>query len=254
MPGEVFVVCVYYFSLPEFPDNCEIVNDNTLLIRDVLVSNPYNPHVEYGGQYDPHYEHDLAPEYKICSKKTRRKILLIKQHNSYEKIYLLFRTNRASLDGTNTQYISGYYDVDLEKCKIDPNYEGPVIYAKEARFLDIENAIDLSDFLVKSRNRRFPFSSETKEGAFEGLLHDWTKRIEEECNFFDQYVNVTKSLKKIFKYCEFEDGVYPLCSKCKETKKCPLIRRIRKKGKLYHRLPNNIAAQINNYYKKMIKI
>jgi hypothetical protein len=254
MSGETFIDCVYYYSLPEFPENCKIVNDNTLLIRDVLVCNPYNFHVNNGGQYDPHYEHELAPEYKMCSEKTRRKILSIKKLDSYENIYLLFRTGRASLDGTTTQYVSGYYYVDLEKSKINPNYEEPVIYAKEARFLNMDDAIDLSTFIAKSGNRRFPFSIEIDDGAYEGLLQNWTKKIKDDHNFFDQYLTVTKHLKKVFKYYEFEDSLYPLCDGCKETKSCPLAKRISKKGKLYHRLPKNIAAKINNHYKKTIKL
>ena len=257
MPEDAFLTCVYYFSLPEFPDNCRIVKDNNLFVRDVLVSNPSNPHVRYGGQYDPHYEHALAPEFKMCSKKTRKKIMSIVDAGSCERIYLLFRTTRTLLSKTNIHYVTGYYDVDMDKVCIDPNYEEPVIYAKEARFLDLKSAINISDFLLKTNYYQIPFSSETKEGSFRELLYDWMEHIQKEQNFLNDYINVTKRLDGLFQYNEYEESKergYPICDNCANIDECPLIRRIHKKGKLYHQLPRNIADTINSHHKRVIRL
>lgn len=253
MSDDSFLICVYYYSLPEFPNNCMIINDNSLFIRDVLVSNPNNPHIKYGGQYDPHYEYDFAPQFKMCCKPARRKIMSIINNSEYDEIYLLFRTHKSSLSKTSYQCISGYYDVDLEKTSIDPNYEEPVIYAREARFVNLKNAIDLSDYLAKSRNYRFWFSSETRNGAYREYLNYCKEKIDSAQNLFNDYVDITKELDKIFKYYEFEEGPYHICESCM-NEKCFLMKRIRKKGKLYHQLPAPIADRINKYYKKAIRI
>jgi len=177
MCEDAFLICVYYFSLPEFPNDCVIAKDNSLPVRDVLVSNPRNPHIELGGQYDPHYEHDPAPQFKMCARNARTKIMSLIDGDAYSKIYLLFRTNRVSLSKPNLHLISGYYDVDLDAVTIDPNYDQPVIYAKEARFTDLEAAIDISDFLTRHGYYRTHFSSQTKDGALEKTLSQWKERI-----------------------------------------------------------------------------
>ena len=252
---DAYLTCVCYYSLPEFPKNCTIVMDNSLFVRDILVSNPNNRrHVEYGGQYDPHYEHDFAPQFKMCWQQTRRKIMSIKNNSLYDEVYLLFRTNKVSLSKTNAHYVTGYYNVDLENVDIDPDYEEPVIYAKEARFVDLKSAINVSDFLIRSQNYRFPFSSETKKGSFREHLEDWVERIGKAQNLLDDYITVTKLLDKFFRYYEFEEGIYPVCKDCTASDECPLIKRIHKKGKLYHQLPEDIARRINSYYKRAIKI
>jgi|SRR5271157_3912745 len=249
MHEKVFAACVYYYSLPEFPDNCEIVKDNSLFIRDVLVSNRYNPHIKLGGQYDPHYENDPLPEYKMCQASTRRKIMSRIVAGSYDRIYLLFRTNKSPLSGASTQHVAGYYEIDEDKSIIDPEYEEPVLYAKEAIFTDIENAPSLSSFLDRYRNRRFAFSSETRNGEFSRLLDDWRNKISSAPNHLPLYVEATKRLDRLFKNCEFEDGVYETCEACAEIEKCPLMKRIRKKGKLCNQVPKGIALRIGRYYR-----
>ena len=253
MSEDVFLICVYYFSLPEFPNNCAIAKNNSLPVRDVLVSNPRNPHIKYGGQYDPHYEHDFAPQFKMCARNARRKIMSLIDNDAYSQIYLLFRTNRVLLSKPNVHLISGYYDVDLDATAIDPNYDQPVIYAKEARFADLEAAIDISVFLKRHGYYRSPFSSETKDGAFEKTLSQWKEKIRTAQNVLDDYIAVTKGLGNSFKYYEFEEGTYPLCRDCAEIDRCLLTKRIRKKGKLYHQLPKDIARRINRHYKRTIK-
>jgi len=181
----------------------------------------------------------------MCWLNARRKIMSIISDRQYDKIYLLFRTNRVSLSKSNTQYVTGYYDVDLDNVNIDPDYEEPVIYAKEARFVDLKSAIDLSGFLKESHNQRFPFSTETKRGSFRKHLNNWVEKIRKSQNFLDDYINITKMLDKLFKYYEFEEGIYPMCNDCIDTDECHLIKRIHGKGKLYHQLHACIKVLIS---------
>jgi len=254
MPENTFLTCVYYYSLPEFPESCRIVKDNSLFIRDILVCNPNNPHIKYGGQYDPHYEHALAPEFKMCWKETRRKIMSLIDNNSCDRIFLLFRTRKVELSKLGNPCVSGYYDIDINKVHIDPDYEEPVLYAREAKFVDSQSAIDLSKFLAKYPNPRFPFSSETRKGILKRHLMSWLKQLEKTENLLDIYIDMTKQLDQIFKYHEFEEGIYPICEDCKRIDECYLTKRVHTKGKLYHQLPEDIAVRINDHYKKTLKI
>lgn len=249
MSENPFLICVYYYSLPEFPQNCRLVEDNSLLIRDVLVSNPNNNHIYRGGQYDPHYEHELAPQYKVCFKEARRKIMSVVSNGLHDEVYLLFRTNRVSLSGANSQRVVGFYEIDSEKLCIDPDYGEPVVYAKEARFVNLQSSIDLFDYLKRSGNRRFSFSSETKEGRFKCQLEDWVKKLKKEVNYLEEYKRSTQEIEKIFKYYEYEEGIYPVCEGCLELEKCYLPKRIVKKGKLCNQLPE-YAAKINDHFKR----
>lgn len=254
MSEDAFLICVYYYSLPEFPENCMIVKDNSLFIRDILVSNPLNPHIKLGGQYDPHYEHTSAPQYKMCSRETRRKVMSIVDYDKYDKVYLLFKTTRRLLSNVNVHYISGYYDINLNETVIDPDYEEPVLYAKEARFVDLGSAIDISDFLMETRFYRVRFSSETNDGEFRDELNSWKEKIKSAQNFLDNYIKVTKELSRIFKYHEFDEENYTPCDGCVDIQKCPLIRRIHGKGKLFHQLPEDIAGKINSHFKKIVQV
>ena len=126
--------------------------------------------------------------------------------------------------------------------------------AKEARFVDSKKAVDLSRFLKDSRNPRFAFSSETRSGIFGKSLSLWLEEIRSAENLFGAYVDVTKKLDKLFKYYEFEEGLYPICNDCTDIERCPLAKRIRKKGKLFHQLPEDIASRIDDHYKRVIKM
>jgi hypothetical protein len=253
MSKSEFLICVNYYSLPEFPTNCRIVQDNSLLIRDNLVCNPRNDeHIKKGGQYDPHYEHEPAPQYMICMDGAREKIHSIASNGSYEKVYLLFRTGRVSLSRKTTHQIGGYYDVDLNKVTIDPEYETPIIYAEEAIFVDAKDAVDISEFQRINNTYRFWFSSETRNGAFHKDLNSWKKKISMSQNRLKDYAEITERLEKIFKLNEFEEGMYGECKGCTHSAKCFLAKRIHRRGKLYHQLPRSIARKINRFYKSNI--
>jgi len=231
-----------------------IVRDNSLFVRDVLVSNRYNPHIKLGGQYDPHYENSPAPEYRTCQKNARMTIMSKITAGSYDRIFLLFRTNKSRLSVSGTQHIAGYYEIDEDRSCIDPAYEEPILYAKEARFTDIENAPDLLSYLKEYHNRRFFFSSETEDGEFDRLLSKWRDMISSAPNLLPTYIMETKRLDGLFKYYEFNDGIYQKCEDCQQTQKCPLMKRINKKGKLYHQLPKDIALRIGKYYRSLGKL
>ena len=164
MLKDVFIQCTYYYSLPEFPQNCKIVNKNSLMVRDSLLANPNNPHVYYGGQYDPHYEHPNGPQYLVCHKSVRRKSKAIFDKKSYSDVYLLFRTTRKLLTNENDHLISGYYHINLDNIELDPEYEEPVLYAKDAKFVDTQESIDISAYLRKYSYYRTSFSTETNNG------------------------------------------------------------------------------------------
>jgi hypothetical protein len=254
MHESIFVACVYYYSLPQFPNDCNVVKDNSLFIRDVLVSNRHNPHIKLGGQYDPHYENNPLPEYKMCWTNARRMIMSKIDAGTYDQIYLLFRTNKTRLCGGSTQNVAGYYEIDKDKTAIDPEYGEPLLHAREARFTNLENAPSLSSFLEKYRNPRFLFTSETKNGEFNRLLDNWRNRIDAAPNLFSAYVEETKQLDRLFKYYEFDDQIYETCEDCSEIKRCPLMKRIHKKGKLYHQLPEDVALRIERYYRTLCKV
>ena len=120
--------------------------------------------------------------------------------------------------------------------------------------MNSKDAVGLSDFFAKYPNRRFPFSSETRKGVLKKHLMSWMKSIEKAENLLDDYIDMTNQLDEVFKYYEYEEGIYPMCEDCDDIDKCYLIKRIHKKGKLYHQLPMDVASRINDHYKKAIRL
>jgi len=221
-----------------------------LYIRDTLVSNRINKHVEYGGQYDPHYNDIIYPGYKMCSPSTRTKIWKYIQKSKYDDYYILFRTNKTDYKGRGTQKVTGYYLIDKEKSFIDPEYNSPTLYAKEAKFVFFNDAIDISHYTQISNNYQFPIDTESKKNINKLYLSDWLNKIKEKDNYIEDYINETNTIQEIFLKNEFYQGIYKRCIKCTVKEKCPLIYRIKNKKKLYERLPNDIADRINKYYNR----
>jgi hypothetical protein len=249
MDKDAFIECVYYYSLPEFSENCKIVNNNSLMVRDSLLANPRNPHVYYGGQYDPHYEHPDGPQYLVCHKPVKRKIKAISDKKSYSEIYLLFMTTRLLLNKNKQHLISGFYEMNQDNVTIDPEYEEPVIYAKNAKFVDIRGSIDVSGFLHKFPYYMTPFSTETRNGLHRQQLEDWVAMLKKCDSKLEAYKDLTKRLEQIFNYFEYESGPYSICKGCASLEKCYLTKRIQKKGKVYDQLPEEISSIISRYYK-----
>lgn len=254
MLKDAFIQCAYYYTLPEFVQNCKIVNNNSLMVRDSLLANPNNPHVYYGGQYDPHYEHPNGPQYLVCHKPVRRKSKEISDKKSYSEIYLLFLTTKQLLNKERKHLISGYYHVNLDNITLDPEYEEPVLYAKDAKFVDIQESIDTSDFLRKYPYYMTAFSTETNDGLHRQQLEDWVATLEKCDNKIDAYKDLTKRLEQIFNYFEYDEGPYIVCKGCASLEICYLTKRIKNKGKLYDQLPEEVSKIINAHYKERIRL
>jgi len=247
-----YFYCLSYFSLPEFPSDCKIVKDNSLILRDILCcykkNGDYNPHIYWGGQYDPHYEYEIAPQFKMCHKPQRNRIKKLIDSGLYEKIFIIFRTNKKYLDKSNKHYVSGYYEIDPNKVIIDPDYEDVTLYSNNTVFVGDDQAIDISDFLKKTGMYISRFNSETHGGKYHDQFLSYINILNKMDNRINDYKRETIRLEKIFKYYEFEEGNYKICSKCTNIKICPLVKRI-KYYKLYHNLPIKISEIINEYYK-----
>ncbi len=240
---------VPFFTLPEFPEDCVIVHRNDLLIRDVLCCNPINPHIFWGGQHDPQYEHPFSPEFKMCHSDTRSDIYMKSQQEIYDNIYLVFRANKLYQNKTNTHYFTGYYKIDQENVKWDHEYEDPTLYASDFRLLNENDSIDVTDFLKRTKYYRFPFSIEAGGGAHYGFIMNCINEMSEKDNEYRNYVEETTRLENLFKYYEFEDGIYECCNGCSSQDKCPLVKRISSKGKLNDSLPPKISEIIREFYK-----
>lgn len=240
-----FIVSTFYLGLPEFPESCPIVPDNSLLLRDVLTCSPNNDHVYLGGQFDPHYEGLPHSSYMKCWPKARSKLLDVANSGKHDVIYMLFRTCKWKLEGKNEHFVSGLYKVDINNVRLDPNYNGPIITSSKSVFMNSNNAIKLDNFI------RYPIYSDGKHAEkLENWLEDLLKSNNNDIDF---YCKETLRLKDIFKYYEFDDNCYEPCNNCNEQK-CYLKKRIESKKKLFHHTYTDSAKRINAYYKKSIQI
>lgn len=241
-----------YFTLPEFPSDCKIVGNNSLFIRDILCcykSTTWNPHIFWGGQHDPHYEHDKAPQFRMCHKNYRNKIAHM-ANTDYDNIYIIFRANKKYLKN-NKHYLTGYYEIDQNRVEYDLDYGDYTLYAKKAVFVKDDEAINISDFLYKYNYYQIKFNSYTDGGIHHDRFMNYISMMDDMENVIIDYKKETDRINKIFKYFEFEPGVYPICNECTNQKKCPLIKRINSNGKLYDNLPPKISDIIRRHYKNI---
>jgi hypothetical protein len=238
--------------LPQFPDECKYVINNSLFIRDVLCCNKnteYNPHINWGGQYDPHYEYEVGPQFKMCHKNQRNKIKELADSKLYDKIFIVFRTTKTYLKGFRRSYISGVFEIDQNNIRLDYDYEDYVLYAKDCILLTENDALDISDYLKKYNLYISRFNSLTNEGIHNKYFLNIISHVGKKNNYIDKYIKETQKLENIFHYFEFEEGYYEKCIKCNSKNICPLIKRINKVGKLCDRLPNKITNIIREHYK-----
>ena len=257
MPKTSYFICVPCFILPEFPLDCSIVKDNNLFLRDVLCSykknGGYNDHIYWGGQYDPHYEDEIAPQFKMCHKPQRSRIKKLADSDLYDRIFLIFRGNKRYLDKSNKHYITGFYEIDQKKIYFDPNYEDYVLYSNNAVMVGNDQAIDITEFLKKTRMYISRFSSETHNWKYHNIFLNYIELMNDMENKLTEYIDETKRIEKIFKYYEFEEGLYNICQTCMKKQHCPLAKRSNK-YKLHHNLPEKVSDLINDFYKSTIKI
>lgn len=234
--------------MPEFPAGCKIVKENSLFLRDILCcykNNGYNPHIYWGGQYDPHYEHN-PPQFKMCHGPQRNGIAK-KANEDYDNIYILFRTNKLKING-NKHFITGFYEVNQKNIELSKDYEDYTIYAKNAVFLEEKDAIDITDFL---KERNYYITRMNSDTDREGLHKKYLGYIDEmksKPNKLDQYIEETNRINEVFKSYEYEDGEYPICENCASKNQCCLIKRIKSAKKLYHNLPQGISKIIREHY------
>lgn len=221
-----YAVCVPYYSLPEFPSYCKIVRKRHLVLRDILLCNPSNFHVQAGIQYDPHFE---TLEYINCQPTVREGIA--RRIGKYKDIRILFRTRFLRLNGDSQSLVTGYYVIDSdcdEMCR-----DAPVIKASKAKFLSVVDCVNITSLLEKTMAYRSCFSTENHKWRL--YLQRWIEHIDDRRDVTSDYVKEIQRLKRIYKENEFQSpGIfYEACQDCDDSNHdCPLIRRRMRYGPL----------------------
>jgi hypothetical protein len=233
-----FYTCVIYFSLPSFPDYCRLVQNHTVIPRDVLLSSRINDHHISGGmQYDPHIE---TGEYSICEPPVRRGFK--KRAEKCDKMYLLFRTRYFPGDGSSRYLVTGFYEID-KKFGGRESLEAPVLYAKSMHFVSVEDSIDITKKMVLERAFRCQLSCNSFIWGDDVI--NWVDLLTSRENITDQYVKEINHLKSVFKENEFDGKNYSDCLSCRynqASNPCPLI---------WRRNHRKIPQQPANYMKDL---
>ena len=227
----VFSVCVPYYSLPEFPRFCILIRNHDILPRDILLCNETNnDHIKEGAQYDPNIENG---EYRLCEPPVRRS--LKKKADIYDELYLLFRTRYFQLNRERKYLVTGFYKVKKEFDKEER--EGPIIYAKNMRFVSISDSVDITKRIIDSRAYRPPLTSENEK--WKDDITEWIHQLEEKKDQTEVYISKINRLKRVFKENEFKNRPYSECTSCKfvnmKRSSCPLIWRQNNRKQM----PNN---------------
>lgn len=215
-----FFVCVYYFSHPEFPKECNLVRNHGILLRDILVANPSNDtHRKEGYQYDPAVD---VGEYRVCQKNTRLGIK--KRLDKYDELYLLFRTRYVKINKDKPVLVSGFFKVDKDLTR---EQEDHTIYASKMHFNSVDDAIDITAFMKKKRAHRASPNSENQRWG--DALESWFEHIANHPNRIRRYKNLSQTLKIAFKANEFQNERYSECTLCEYVTEgkslCPLVHR-----------------------------
>ena len=225
-----FAVCVPYYSLPEFPLDCKIVTDHAVVIRDILLCNPYNlAHILGGIQIDPHIE---TLEYMNCQPIVRHGIE--KRAEKYDDIRIIFRTRYIGLGYTSKYLVVGYYKVRPEFNQICRG--APIIKASSATFLSIQDSIDITSIMEERKAFRSCFSTENKR--WKDHIEKWIADIDQRTNVTQDYAKEIIRLKETYSTYEFKgnDNSYDNCKNCTKENSCFLVRRRQRFGML-QRLP-----------------
>lgn len=243
----IFYGCVPYYSPPEFPKSCVIVENHEVLPRDILLCNKTNKvHIRGGMQYDPNIENG---EYRICEPPIRRS--LQKKADNYDELYLIFRTRYVQLDRGNRYLVTGFYNI--KKCFEGEEREGPIIYAKKMRFVSISDSIDITKEITASKAFRASFTSENIR--WKKKLIEWINKLKEKQDQTHVYIHEINRLKKKFEENEFQESPYSGCESCEHNDisklYCPLIWR----KYTYKQIPRNPAhymANLDEFYKSIV--
>lgn len=238
-----FIVCVNYYSRPEFPSQCGLIEHEEAVLRDILLCNPSNEyHIKPGMQYDPHIEYD---EYRICSPKVRQG--LSKRSDRYEDLYILFRTRYYRLDGTSAYYLTGLYRIKKDFSKEERN--APIILAEESHFVRLSDSIPIERRMRESGAYRAGFTSENEN--WEMYLRDWLDQLYSQPSFSSEYIEETNRLKEMFAEYEFTEDYYPTCRNCPHNAQnthCPLIKRKRRYDIINN--PPHYMENLDSFYEK----
>jgi hypothetical protein len=215
-----FLVCVPYFSLPEFPEQCILVSIRDILPRDILLSNPSNSiHRTIGVQFDPAIECSL---YRVCEPRVRQSIRA--RLGIYDRLFILFRTTYRKLDGSSNLLIAGYYEVDKNATAIAPDDR---VLARRMSFVSTGDAVDITQLMSGRRAYRSAFSSENE--AWKAHLYNWKRHLEANQNRLNDYILLINNLKSAFEANEFRNSRYRNCLSCKwihnDSLRCPLVYR-----------------------------
>ena len=220
------IVCVPYYSLPEFPPQCTLVHAHDVAIRDILLCNPTNFHVRAGVQYDPHLE---TAEYMNCQPRVREQVA--NKIMNGEKAKILFRTRLIKLDGSSEELVTGLYDIEgavpVVVCR-----DAPVLKGQKTRFVSIDASINISKVMEVTKAHRSCFT--TQNSKWRNRLLRWAGDLENKKDETSKYIKEIERLKKIYRDNEYPGGVfYAACGKCQDKNgNCPLVRRRRIHGSL----------------------
>lgn len=222
-----YAVCVPYYSLPEFPLDCKVIKNHNVIIRDILLCNPYNDiHILGGVQIDPHIE---TLEYINCQPIVREGIA--KRAEKYDDIKILFRTRFVRLGKVSDYLVMGYYVVNPkfhEICR-----DAPVIKASSARFVSLSDCINITSLMKETRAFRSCFTTENE--GWKDYLEEWIKHINNRRDVTLDYINEITRLKEIYSKYEFQGTgiLYEICQNCShDADSCFLVWRRQRFGTL----------------------
>lgn len=218
---------IYYYSLPEFPKECKIIKDNSIILRDLFLC-VNNYHYEY-----PRFE-DFSYD-DICRGRNIRKLLKSKDPDNY----ILLFTRYRFLNRKEKSYIIGYFKVGekylrkFKNLRKSVNKESWGFEASEV-FLIRRN----EDFLTDYNYRSVPSSDGTGEMSKElpNILNKFLN-LNPELNVKDLYQSETN---RIINLLTTEKGLKFIERNCINgscnTKKCHLrkvLKRVSSQGKIY---------------------
>lgn len=238
-----FIVCVPYYSRPDFPSECDLIESDEAVPRDILLCNPSNGyHIESGMQYDPNIENG---EYRMCSPGVRRG--LAKRHRQYDDLYIVFRTRYFRLDGSSTYLVTGFYRIKKDFSK--EGRDGPMVLADESHFVRLSDSVNIDESMKKSKAYRARFNSENSKWRI--VLDRWLDQLVTLPSITSRYVDEIVRLKKLFGEHEFTGEWYPACRGCPhntERTLCPLMKR--KKRFTVINNPPHYMESLDSFYSK----
>ncbi|MCK4442935.1 MAG: hypothetical protein KAW09_00215 [Thermoplasmata archaeon] len=209
-------ILFYYYSLPEFPENCKLVRSRELMLRDVFICNPTNrDHCRYPIFEDHSYDEG-------CHAREVRTIL---DREKNERCVLLY-TRYIRLDGSNGNYVVGIYDVGKE------------IRRDGERGFKSKNPI----LLDKNKMLPIPYSSRGVprswgEASISKRLNAYVEVIKklEKFNCQQEYRRETQRLLRMLGAADTRSEIVRTCLECNSSS-CYLLKRLARDANYLDRL------------------